>query len=110
MTPEQLEQIVNTLVEKLGPIGEHVWTAYVKQVYVNVLGSAIWLLAFVLGACACVWAARRAAKPNGGDEFDVYIAWCAAGFLLLLALVAFTFGVLQVINPEYHAIQMLLGR
>lgn len=112
MTPEQIEQIIDTLAEKLGPMAVIVWQAYVRQVYVNVLGGALWVVGFLAAAFGC-WALTRkckAVKDSVDREFLTVIAYIGVIVCVALAFCSFTFDVLKVLNPEYWAIQMLLGR
>ena len=122
MTPQEIEQIINMLIEKLGPIGGQVWSIYVKQVYVNVATnlfvSLVCLLALVgalLGLRHCIKEYKRATSkdPYGGKAQLVgagavtsatIAAFC--GLMVLFCLPE----VFQLLNPEYYAIQMLLGR
>ena len=112
MTPEQVAQIIEMLAEKLGPLGEHVWTIYVRQVYVDVVGGVLWIIALLIGAVAFQRLAIRARGMSSSvdREFMGAGAYIGIAVCILLAFCALTFGVLKILNPEYHAIQMLLGR
>ena len=111
MTSE-LEQIIEMLIEKLGPLGEHVWTVYVRQVYVNAFAALIWLVALLVGSAICIKSARwvDASSEDYDKEFFVFSLYAGAVTCVVVALCILTFEVFQVLNPEYHAIQMLLGR
>jgi len=123
MTPEQIEQIINMLAEKLGPLGEHVWSVYVRQVYVSTLGDmvggALLLLAalgFLLGG---VWCARRYMRNRRAESYQynageyqaigLIICGICGPFALAIGVIAIS-QVIRLFNPEYYAIQMLLGR
>jgi len=112
MTPEQIEQIINTLIERLGPIGGQVWSIYVRQVYVDVFGGALWMVGFLMAALACWRLIRRCEDIEDHADYIFAKVGAYAGVVvcLLLAFCAFVFDVLKAINPQYHAIQMLLGR
>ena len=112
MTPEQIEQIIDMLAEKLGPIGGQVWSIYMRQVYVGALGALLWLVAFLVGSAIFVRAARWVCANSKDYDKNMFAFFLYAGALAcgIAALCALTFGVLRILNPEYHAIQMLLGR
>ena len=126
MTPEQVEQIIEMLAEKLGPLGEHVWAIYVRQVYISVIGDMIGAVMFLLAALGFllggIWCANRytrnqEAKPRdsyayGVGEYQV-IGLVICGICGPTALIIGLWGlstVTRLLNPEYYAIQMLLGR
>ena len=112
MTPEQVEQIIEMLSEKLGPLGEHVWAVYMRQVYVDAVGALLWLVAFLVGSAIFVKAARWVCANSSDYDKNVFAFFLYAGAMAcgVAVLCALTFGVLRILNPEYHAIQMLLGR
>jgi len=109
MTPEQ---IIETLAQKLGPMAEVAWAAYLKQVYVNVFGGALWMMVFFGAALVCWRLAHKyqGIKDSTDRELAIVAAYIGVVTCLLLAFCAFVFDVLKILNPEYHAIQMLLGR
>jgi len=116
MTPQEIEQIIDMLIEKLGPIGGQVWSIYVRQVYVNAFGSMLWMILLLIGAVvAFYWLRRGISRYRSGSQSDNTIAMLVGGgiglgWCLFFAFGTFTFGVLKILNPEYYAIQMLLGR
>ena len=123
MTPEQVEQIIEMLAEKLGPLGEHVWAIYVRQVYISVIGDMIGAVIFLLAALGFllggIWCARRytrnqEAKPHsyGVGEYQIIgltICGICGPTALVIGILALS-TVIRPLNPEYYAIQMLLGR
>jgi uncharacterized membrane protein YidH (DUF202 family) len=123
MTPQEIQQIIDMLIEKLGPIGGQVWSIYVRQVYVHVvanvaLGMALLLCGFVGLAVGYVAYKRRAQimanrKPIRYDDIIAEEWSMGLGFILGSIALALGFvtllGLVQLLNPEYYAIQ-LLGR
>lgn len=123
MTPEQIEQILDMLVEKLGPIGEHVWSVFVRQVYVEAIFEGVIGILFLLAALGFlaggVWSAKRYAKAkaesscyDAGDYslFGGILPCVLLGSLTFMLAVACLSGLVRLFNVEYYAIQMLLGR
>ena len=123
MTPQEIEQIINTLVEKLGPIGGQVWSIYVRQVYVGVITDVVLgilsLLAgvgFLLGARWCLksYSRARATDPHGygvGESQCIAAILCTIlGPLVIIAGTVALTTLFRLMNPQYYAIQMLLGR
>ena len=117
MTAEQIEQIVDMLAEKLGPIGAEVWAVYVRQVYVGIAESAFVALLCLVGAAALSWLTRhllrKRAKAGSYDQIDYEFALMfvlgALAFIVVVGGCA-ALGLFRLLNPEYYAIQMLLGR
>ena len=126
MTSE-LEQIIEMLIEKLGPLGEHVWTVYVRQVYLMAVQEFVFALLLLAGGGVLValskwlWAQRQTAVENNrgksypwtndtfGWDMATMVAVIGACCVIVFG-VASLLGCLDVLNPEYYAIQMLLGR
>lgn len=123
MTPGQIEQIIDMLVEKLGPIGEQVWSIYVRQVYVNAGATLVWAVALLsvagIGVAIGIEALKRLRYQEKTSQYyvdaDTYyavtgMAWGFAGIALIFGFLALTAGLQYILNPEYYAIQMLLGK
>lgn len=130
MTPEEIQQIIDMLAEKLGPMAQVVWEAYLRQVYINVAQSGLLGLFLVIGGCVglligykCLKQRRVmvAARANPADRYshpygDTLPSEFGMGLGFGLGSGAITLGLwiltycLQVLNPQYAAIQMLLGR
>lgn len=116
MTPQEIEQILDMLAEKLGPYAEMVWGVYVRQVYVGVAKDVFLALLFFACGAAGVWLIKMfIGKWKKGKSYDD--CWDIAAIITLVVTV-FCFalgflglsGLFNLLNPEYHAIQMLLGR
>ena len=112
MTPQEIAQITQALAEKLGPLAEVVWAAYMRQVYVNIFGGALWMVGFLVAAFACWQLAHKCQEIKGSTDREFVMAFAYGGTVLclILAFCALTFDVLKILNPQYHAIEMLLGR
>jgi len=123
MTPQEIEQILDMLIEKLGPIGGHVWSIHVRQVYVMALADGVATILLLLAALGFliggIYCARRYLSIERGPEYRYGVGerWisgvigCAIGgpTFLVFGLI-FGSGLLKLLNPEYYAIQLLLGR
>jgi uncharacterized membrane protein len=129
MTPEEIQQIIDMLAEKLGPLAQTVWEAYLKQVYIQAAQNAFLGILLIIGGCIglaigykcfkqrqVIVAARKSQDRYGhayGDTIDQELGM-GLGFGLgstatVLGVFILSFCV-QILNPEYTAIQMLLGR
>lgn len=94
-----------TTIEKLSP---EVWGTYIKQSYIDGTGATILGLLFTMFACLLTkhsWEDLQG--RSGGDVaglamFTVSAAWITAAFILFM-------GVSLLMNPEYRAINSLLG-
>jgi hypothetical protein len=118
MTEEEIRKIIEMLAEKIGPMSEVVWQAYVRQAALTGMRTSI--IAVVLGILAAI---------SGGllILFMIYVArnqdddrgwWSGACFcdglcfasLLLATIWVGVDAYMRIHNPAYYAIQMLLGR
>lgn len=128
-----INQIANTLQKIVGPIAREGWDAYVRQQYVIGIQEVVWaIIVFVGGLVAAVVAtkARRALKkfddekeafkktngyyPSWGTNEDafvtLFVSLIAVAVIIIIdvALCVDAFG--HFFNPEYGAIQGILGR
>jgi len=131
VTPEQLEQIVDMLAEKLGPMAEVVWEAYIRQATLTAtrwgvaavmlgiltvvsLGFLVWFIVGTIREC------RRASGSPSCEECNKNIdgfypsSALIDGFVFVgLLMTAVWVGIeayMRLNNPAFYAIQMLLGR
>ena len=115
MTPQEIEQIIDMLVEKLGPTGLHIWSVYIRQVYIQVAMDMFYTVLMTLGAIVSFLAGYKCMKRyQEGPSLNSWDLGALAGFmigicLILMALIVSN-GIAALFNPEYHALQMLLGR
>ena len=123
MTPQEIEQILDMLIEKLGPVGGHVWSIYVHQVYIEALAGGLVGALLLLAALGMLIGGIYSAKcylaidrnPHGhygaGDRWlNGIIACVIAGPTCLITGMIFASDLIRLFNPEYYAIQMLLNR
>ena len=132
MTPQEIEQIIDVLVEKLGPIGGQVWAIYIRQVWFEGLlwafGELIILLLALTALAVAFYGLRRMIKLHAGKSKDMgsderwefeqdenFWGWtitaASIGTVVFAGLfLALLSQLLRLVNAEYFAIQMLLGR
>lgn len=134
MSSGEINKIVDTLAQKLGPMAQQVWDAYVRQQYVIGIQQIVIGSIMLLGVIGCgvvirlAWrhyqrenAKFEATKKNGGygygsgpdGEGEVGIS-AAAGViglvLLAVGMLLVAEGIGHIVNPAYGAVQGLLGR
>jgi hypothetical protein len=112
MTPEQIQKIVDLLAEKLGPMAEVVWAAYVRQAYLSAIQDTI------MGVATCVGFKCREArnKKLSGDRYakadnehtEMVASWVIAAIFLMIAGWILTVAPFRFLNLEYNAIHLLL--
>ena len=135
MSPDEINQIIDMLQKKLGPISQTVWEAYVRQQYVigvqQILLGVAFLIATGIGAYVIhvIWSvlkeyqdefdAKKAANPTGynGTRPDgdaeaamTVLVGIVAVVLFLIGAWLISDGIGHLVNPTYGAIQGLLGR
>jgi len=131
MTPQEITQIIDILAERLGPMAEVVWVAYVRQTQLHGwawLGIAVILLAITTVCLGAVLKAGRDLRQIGPDAESSYEAryaaeqnrkaaeslLCCFGGVGCCSLVLFIYAcaaaMMRLANPSFYAIQALLGR
>jgi hypothetical protein len=122
MNADQINQVINELAAKLGPLGRTVWDAYVRQQLVvgyQELGFAVVLLVVMIGllvVARMVWNARaKAHLANPRANLSEYEGGTTGALLsgavcLCLTLLLVSDGIAHLVNPQYGAVQALLGR
>ena len=114
---EEILKRIDALAAKLGTTGEHIWGVLIRQTQVEIVSSII--LAIVLVAHAivlfklAVWLYGKAEGQSSYNYEGWYVLMALSGCVsVILALVAI--GTLAglptlVLNPEYWALQQVLG-
>ena len=116
---EQVQRIID-LLETSGTVA---WEAALRQVWVSVVGNIITTLGAAFVALVVYYALRRYAAATGHDGIISFVessysfvpmaGLFVSGFAALLAVIGAPvtlFSIFQaVINPEYAAIQLLIG-
>lgn len=118
MSAFDINTLVNTLAEKLGPLAAQVWTAYLNQQ--TVIAHQELAMAGILGLVLLVvsamglWSITRAPEPLSSDE-DLHITARVIVVVVGLAILIvggylLTDALAHLSNPSYYALQGLLGR
>lgn len=113
MGPEEIGKIIDLLVEKLGPMGKIVWEIYLRQIYLTGLMQTVGGVIFIVGFAASLRLLLEKRKdPEWFDEWGWILVVLGIFGVFSFAMAGFSIiqGVLQLLNPQYYAIQMLLGR
>jgi hypothetical protein len=115
MSASDINNLINTLAEKLGPLGKVVWDSYIRQQIVIGCDELVWavvLAGVAIGAVTVTvhcWRDEEFNSENGPVGF--FVVGCViapTAFLAALGLGLDAVGHLA--NPQYGAIQALLGR
>ena len=117
MTDSQFAQLLEVL-KKIGEAAQAVgiiaWTGAVKQQYIN--GTMWFLVALTIGMVAialgvnCIRAFRHPKKYDGHDDLDFAMFLGVVTFMATLLFIgALQAALSDLLNPEWQAIQMLLG-
>jgi len=106
VTPEQITQLLDELGQRLGPAGEHVFQLAVRQAFIDgwtMIGLfiVVGLLSLVCGLLAIFheWDSYSAAPISLGF---------GAVFGGAISMLALSYGIPYLLNPEYQAIKSLL--
>lgn len=113
MTADELAKLLDTLGQRLGPTGQHVFELAVRQVYIDAATAAIALvITLIVGAVVAPrlyrWRSADDADDAGGRDillmFPAALYGCAVLFMLWWALASIP----AILNPEYAAIRDIL--
>lgn len=127
---DNMDKILGVLADRFGTTVEHLWGVLVLQAYVWGVQAVVWAVLSALTIVACALAFQYAgrkravvyAKQDGkyhalGPDEDTLIfsigVSIAAPILAALAAIVFVVNIMAavsyLINPEYAALQHLLG-
>lgn len=112
---ELLQQLIN-FIKEASPV---VWDTFIKQVYVEAGQALIWTVVLVISTVLLIKCGNYCRhKYNDVDEedylfgqylFGQWMSYAFAIFASLYSVTLITSAVSQFINPEYYAIQMIVG-
>lgn len=130
MNPQDINDVIDILVERLGPTGIHVYELAVRQAFItgmfwSVIGLA--MLTGVLITDVVLWRKWQddkrvaAEKQTSGGTYVSYLdkadpfGYLMIGLLVnvlggLVVVFALWYGISYVFNPEWAAIRLILGR
>ncbi len=115
--------IITSLVDKLGPVGNHLFQVYITQKFSEGVAwlsvGILALLVILIVNIAVFWYTGRphdetsyyskANYDHDAREMRVLSVGISCVFIVVVGL-AIVIPTLMVLNPEYYAIQSLLGR
>jgi hypothetical protein len=108
VTPEQVLQLIDSLAQRLGPAGQHVFELAVRE---TIIGGIMRLIAglVLLAMAAALFAASRhfyrAASEEEHEEGPPGFDQAAAGLVLsVVAMVLLWLCVPSLLNPEWEAL------
>lgn len=125
MDPEMINEVVDILVDRLGPAGLHLYEVYVRQQVIAWWGGFWVAVGVVAVASIGVSVAVKKGLPLWVKGYDdrskeedawsgIFLAAAvipgAIAAVALLVLGNHLANISQILNPEFHAIQVLLGR
>jgi len=108
MDPKLVNETISILAEKLEPLGQRVWEAYVKQVVIDGI-LAILITSIYVGLS--IYGVQRLWPIAKEDTIDSTATWMCIAVILLFAFIVFVIGIAYgrcIINPDYCAVQRLL--
>ena len=115
--PEVIPSAIEALKEILTPMGETVWTAYMRQmVFEGAMHSVILFALFLLATyiaykAHCVIKEYNEEHNAAKDEiaFDYGVLLIVYGIFGAVLLEMLSICILKVVNPEYYVIQDILN-
>lgn len=105
---EMLDKYLSELIELVEQVAPEIWAIYLKQMYSAGITWLILSLASCVLSILCYKGFRRYLKTDNEDA-QVILAVCLA-VCTVVTLATFLIGFRLLFNPEYYAIQQLLGR
>lgn len=120
MNPEQVDRLIDLIVTIGGQMASDGFAIAMRRVVYEAYVEFFWA-AFVGAIClACICAAMICRKKHivakesnecYDDEwlFVMWILWSLAPALLVVGISVFLGGLDMLYNPEWHAVQMLMG-
>ncbi len=114
MTPEQIQQIIDTIMTVGGSVAQSGFRLALARAIAEGVSAAVWATLLTGVALACLKAARYgvAQVEETNDEWPIPLAMFGGfGAILfgLLAALNLNNAILILISPEWHAIEILLG-
>lgn len=115
-TLQELLKRFDALTSKLGEAGGHVWSWYVRQQVINGwlnLGEAgLALVIAIIAIAASVFCFRKAREDDFENGYAPATVACVVISIVAALVVIFATesAVQYILNPEYYALQSLLGR
>lgn len=111
---------LNTLLDRLGPIGSRVWDAARLQVAVGAIQDAFWIIYMIAGMLITVliarrfWDRRETGAYNSGEltieaVFSRVAAIAVVGFGSILVVWFIADLLVLLANPDYAAWRYIIG-
>jgi len=113
MNPTEVAKILDILVERLGPVGQQVWDALLRQVLIQAQVQQTWGigLCILAGVLLVIAIGTAIYEFSGCRDFGNVVAWAALAAISGLAGATYlSWAYKGFTNPTYYAIQLLLGR
>jgi len=108
LDPALVNETIVMLVEKLGPLGQRIWEAYIRQVVID--GILAIFIASIYVALS-IYGVQRLWPTAKEDSIDSGAAAICIAILSLFAFIVFVIGIAYgrcILNPDYCAVQRLL--
>lgn len=111
-----MDTAIQALIEFVKNVAPAMWAVLIRQVYVEAVSNMAWGVAIgIIG-----WTSFKAGKhvenkeADGDDNYDYgvvkWMLWGLAGLLALGTFWLFTDAIMHLVNPEFYAIQWLIGQ
>lgn len=110
MTPDQISKVIDDLMVKYGPAGQHVYEVLYRQVIIENAAWAILSGVVLLGLVRIYWRSRTAihADLTDGGNGELILPLIIGGSIALVTAIILWGAVIALLNPEYAVIQKLV--
>jgi hypothetical protein len=111
---DKIAVILKVLADKLGTSTEYFWPIFVKQqVIEGITSMGVWFIALVVGIAISLLLFKIYKKDSIQNNYSDWlppaiIVSVITGFILIIFLIALSYGLPLVLNPEYYALKDIL--
>ncbi len=108
MTPDQINDLINKLLETGKFLGTKAFELAVRQTYFEGTANTIIGLLFLIVAGICIYIAKRMIFDDWDEDFAFVPIIVVVGSFAISPFFLYD-GIAKLVNPEWYAIKLLLS-
>lgn len=114
MTSEQMQELIDTLLNMGETMATEAFRLAMRQVMVIAITNTVWSIVAIIAAIGSYKLARYGQEKSNEDRLSIWdlgAPTVAAGglFAILIAAIMLNDAIVRFINPEWYAIELVLG-